>query len=972
MRARNNFTTKNMGIVRFHLMSAASVLALVAGTQFFPSPARAQDAAPIETVTVSATRVQRAGYSAPTPVTAVSAKDLEQLAPTTVSDVLAIIPSFRPDSTPQTSGVNSLGGGQLTANLRGLGSTRTLVLVNGKRFVPVSSDGNPDLTQIPTMLVSRVEVVTGGASAAYGSDAIAGVVNIILKDHIDGLQASFQYGESQYGDNIEEQASMAYGSTAFADKLTYSIGANYVNAQGILSQYTRPWGRKEVGLLTNSSFATNGLPNYIIAANDHTATSSNGGLITTAKTATGATSSALNGIAFDPNGGTHAFAFGSPVYGASMVGGEQQQPNPTLSSYLGKPFTALSSLAHGEYKFNENLKAFIDISASRTTAGGASQQPRDTALVINKDNAYIPASVSSMVALNNISTFNIGRYYDDTGPITLHTTNKTGRDIAGLEGTVFGDWYWDANFQYGENRYYLTFGPNNRNQANFRLASDAVMVTAANVGSSGKAVGSIACRTTLTAGNTSCMPVNVFGDGSETVNSYVNGSATYHLVTDQTVSDIDLNGTPFSTWAGPVSIATGMEYRREAGRAIADGVSTQVNADRSTGGWALGNQKNFSGAYNIYEGYLETVVPLLGKSDGGLPLLRNFDLNAAVRLTSYSTSGGVTTWKVGFSYQPIDDLHLRGTRSHDVRAPNLSELFQGGTGSSNTGVFDKVLNANVQVRQVGSGNLNLKPERSETWTGGGVYQPSWFPNFGISLDYYKITVAQVIASIGAPTLVLGCNAGNALYCQSVVFNANGTINYVNSPSLNLNSLHTSGVDIESSYNFPGDDIFDGLGGNFGLHLLATYVNELTTVLPGNVIQNTVGQVSSFNRLTGVPKWTGQGTISWDMEPFSVNLRARYVGAGVFSSTLHNGAGAVNTIANNDVNDRVYFGLGGSYNLPILGQPAQIFGSIDNIFNLAPASVPSQAAGGTNESSTNSTYYDVIGRLFKVGIRVSVN
>src|ERR1700748_1767138 len=262
---------------RGRFLGAASVLALAAG--LCPAQAQQSDTNTIETVTVTSTRVQREGYSAPTPVTSVSAKDIQQEAPTTVADVLNNIPSFRPSASPTTSGVNSLGGGQVTADLRGLGATRTLVLVNGKRFVPVSADGNPDLTQIPTLLVDRVEVVTGGASAAYGSDAVAGVVNFILKKKIDGLQGSFQYGESQYSDDIEEQGALAYGGSAFNDKLTFMAGANYINNEGIGGQYTRPWGREEVGLITNTAFATNKLPNYIITPADHTSTESNGGLI---------------------------------------------------------------------------------------------------------------------------------------------------------------------------------------------------------------------------------------------------------------------------------------------------------------------------------------------------------------------------------------------------------------------------------------------------------------------------------------------------------------------------------------------------------------------------------------------------------------------------------------------------------------------------------------------------------------------
>jgi outer membrane receptor protein involved in Fe transport len=331
---------------------------------------------------------------------------------------------------------------------------------------------------------------------------------------------------------------------------------------------------------------------------------------------------------------------------------------------------------------------------------------------------------------------------------------------------------------------------------------------------------------------------------------------------------------------------------------------------------------------------------------------------------------------VGGNWQVFDDLRFRGTRSHDVRAPNISELFQGGTGSSNTSVFDPKANngagGTVQVRQIGSGNLSLKPERAETWTGGFVYQPSWLKGFAQSVDYYSIHVADVISSIGAPTLVTGCNAGNQLYCQNVVFNPNGTINFVNSPSLNLNSLKTSGIDFETSYNLSADTLVDNAPGSITARLLATYVNEDTTILPGNVVQNTVGQVSNFQRVSGVPKWTGQFSVSYDFDPWSINMRVKYVGAGIFSYALHEGTGAANTIADNSVGAVAYVDVGGSYNFAVMGMQAQLFGSIGNLLDQKPPNVPSQAAGGTNESSTNTVFYDPIGRLYKMGLRFATN
>ena len=950
---------------------ARYAVASSAGDQVGPSgpatvsdPGSGAEAAPAETgpaeVIVTSTRVQRAGYSAPTPVTSVSSKDLDTQAPSTVADVLAQLPSFRQDSSPTTTGVNSLNGGESTADLRGLGAPRTLVLVNGQRFVPAASDGTVDLNQIPTLLISRIDVVTGGASAAYGSDAVSGVVNFILDNHFEGFKSNFEYGESKYSDDIEKQGAIAFGTSAMDGKLHFMFGADYISNEGIGDQDTRPWGQKDVGLITNTGYGSNGLPNYIISPNVHTSTLSNGGLIVGATKVGGGTSTALNGTAFGPGGAPYQFQYGT-VYGTSMIGGEQGRPNPTLNSELAKPFDTLSGLSRIEYEFTPELTAYVELSAAREGAGGYSQQARDTGVAIQADNAYLPASIRSAMATDGLSSITLGRYYDDTGAIQLNSIDKTYRVIGGLQGSfdLLGHWKWDANYQYGRNTYDLTFGANNRNQANFLEAVDAVI---------NPSTGSIVCRSTLTSPHNGCIPVDILGDGSETLNSFVNGSATYHLLTQQSVADVDLNGEPFSDWAGPVSIASGYEFRRETGLGVADPVSTQMNANGSTGGWALGNQQNFEGSYNVNEGYLETVVPMVG--DDGFGIVRSIDINAAARATDYSTSGYVTTWKGGFNWQPFKDLRIRGTRSHDVRAPNLSELFIGGTGSSYTPVFDKVLNETVQVRQAATGNLALKPEQSETWTGGFVYQPSWAHGFATSIDYYKISIKDVISTIGAPTLVSGCNSGNTLYCQSIVYNPNGTINYVNSQPLNLNEMLTSGVDIESSYSIAASDIVKGLRGNLTIHALASFVDELTTVLPGNLVQNVIGQVSQFDRLNGVPKWRGNLDFTYDLAPWSMNVRMRYVGQGVYAYNLIDGSGAANTIADNHVGGLAYFDVGGSYGFSMSGRYLQFYARVENLLDKDPPFIPSGAAGGVNESSTNAAFYDTIGRYFKVGVRMS--
>ena len=389
--------------------------------------------------------------------------------------------------------------------------------------------------------------------------------------------------------------------------------------------------------------------------------------------------------------------------------------------------------------------------------------------MIRRDNAFLPSSVRSAMIANNLQTITIGRVSNDVGKIKLDRDDWTYEAVAGATGH-FGSWTADAYAQYGKNIYDLDFGPNNRKQNEYFNAVDAVVGPG----------GTIVCRSTLTNPSDGCIPVNVFGDGSLTLNPYVNGTAHFRLVTTQSVAAANLRGTPFSTWAGPVALAIGAETRRDHAVGTADPISQRVNANGSVGGWILGNQLPEVGTIKVFEAYAEAQAPLLKDA----PLARELSINGAIRRTHYSLSGTVYTWKIGASYVPVDGIRLRATRSRDIRAPNIGELFENG-GSSNTNVFDPVLGRAVQIREISAGNPNLKPEKADTWTAGAIIQPAFLPRFSASVDYYDIKIKDAISTLGAPTLAQGCFAGNALYCQSITFNPDGSIAFITNTRLNL-------------------------------------------------------------------------------------------------------------------------------------------------------------------------------------------
>jgi outer membrane receptor protein involved in Fe transport len=340
-------------------------------------------------------------------------------------------------------------------------------------------------------------------------------------------------------------------------------------------------------------------------------------------------------------------------------------------------------------------------------------------------------------------------------------------------------------------------------------------------------------------------------------------------------------------------------------------------------------------------------------------------VNAALRRTHYSLSGTVYTWKAGGIWDIVPGLRFRATRSRDIRAPNISELFESG-GSSNTNVFDPVLGRAVQIREISAGNPDLKPEKADTLTAGAVLRPSFVPGLTASVDYYDIKIRDAIATLGAPTLAQGCFAGNELFCRSITFNPDGSIAFITNTRLNLAQAATRGIDFEADYARS-----HVLGGSLSARLLATRVLKLTNTTPAGV-QDRLGQVSNFNRTPGLPKWAGDAFLDYTRGATHVGIQARFVGAGKFSTILHEGTGAANTINDNHVPAFVYLTASASYRFYSGGsRSAELFGIVNNLTDTDPPMIPSGAAGGINESSTNGQFYDVVGRFFRAGIRFTL-
>lgn len=927
--------------------------AIAAGTAAAPgvstvavAQSAAADGQSVEQVVVTGTRLG-GDFSAPTPVTSIGSAELANSAVVTVADLVNNVPSFRLTNTP-TESQKFFGGGQNQLDLRGLGTVRTLVLLDGNRFTPTNNTATVDTNMIPTGLVDRVDVVTGGASAAYGSDAVAGVVNFVLKKDIEGIQGTIQYSTSQYGDSRNPYLSLAAGTSFAGGKGHVILGIDASKNSGVGTLYSRNWGRSQPGLIAYGSSRPSGTPASAFSENVTYSQQSAGGLIK---------SGPLKGVAFGPGGTPYNFDYGTP-YSNLMVGGSNPGMNPFGNWSIEIPTKRIAGLGRVSYELTPDIQAYLELNYGFDEGDGTDTFQQNS-FIISSGNPYIPASVQAAMTADKLSTITVGRVLTETGGLHQHDTHETVGGRVGFVGEVFGDWDWDASYQFGRT-YNLAAVTGPTNLANYNAAVDAVM------GNNGAPVcAPLASNPNLTAAMAAkvapnCAPFDVFGQGSPSADSlaYISGTAWGHQTLQQQDLAANLKGAPFSSWAGPINLATGIEYRTESVSNVSDPTSAIV-------GWSTANGGFYSGKESVTEGYLEFDVPLAND----LPLAKSLDLNGAMRETYYSLSGYANTWKIGLTYEPTSELRLRGTRSRDIRAPNLGELFaSSGSGIAVASAFNPINGQTGVLNASSSGNTSLVPEKADTTTLGVAYQPEWMPGFTASLDWYSIDVKDVIAAVSATSVLNNCAAGKTQYCSAITFNNSqfGIANIAQEP-YNLNGLSTEGLDFELGYTVPLQDLSPSIAGTLSLRALGTYVTSLKTTLPnGGGSTDYAGSLSG-----GVPSWVWNVNLAYQLNRFSANLNAHFVTGSHYSATnvgpdsSSYSPALSKSIADNRFPPMVYFNLGASYDL-VPGADAdkpslQIFGGIDNLVNTQPPAYAAIAITGGNP-------YDLVGRVFKMGVR----
>ena len=1000
------------------LAGTVSVLALT-------SIAQAQDTT--ESVVVTGTRIR--GTDTPTPVQVQTAENLQSITPASISEALVKSPIFMGGSTPNNAVTGANGrGGNLPGyylNLRNLGTIRTLVLLDGHRVPGTNYDTTVDSQALPQLLVQRVEVVTGGASVVYGSDAVTGVVNYILDRKFDGLKGVLQGGTSGYGDARSMRVGVAGGHDLLGGHFVWS--AEYRSRDAIPNAAARPLGDKGYSVIGAGTAAS---PYYLVQ-NIRQANTAPGGLITSAN-------SPGYGMQFNSAGQLVPFNPGTPTTTTNFnIGGDGGIEH---NEYLLPVTNSAQLFGHYDYDFTNGMSAWVELryamgrsySAGQiftSTAGGntltgsclpvngictgnptvnftnngsGAQYP----ITIYSGNPFLtPAQQAFLFPAGGPTSFIMNRMNNDLmSKLGLTNHMGAGQISAGLRGTLLDRYDWDFSYGHGETRNKLT-SRGNVNTSRFYAALDAVRDPAS---------GRIVCNVSLTAPGAfpGCAPLNLFGQSGTVVNGSNASADAIKWIGEPATSwtaknglddfSANINGTVFDGWAGPIKAALGVEYRLAS--LVVDSTTPDNTfnpqylrlapagtfSNPAAGGtYPIPNLSRFKevqapgrGSENVSEVNAEFDVPLLR----GLPMVEMLSANVAARYTEYHVGGvdpttgagrnaafSASTWKLGAEWQVIDDLKFRASRSRDIRAPTLWDLFQGPL-TTTSGNLDPLTGVSGSINTSSVGNPNLKPEVARTTTVGAVMTPTFLPGFTATVDYFHIVIANQIAGVSgnSQTVLNVCLASNGTspLCNLIVrpgaYNdpspTNFPLLYLSAPQ-NTQTTWTEGFDLEANYQ---SDLADwaGMNGILDMNVMWSHTNMLKSVLtlPGSVTTDVAGAASAPG--AALPKDKVNVTLGYTLDALSLSFQERY-----YAPVRQN---ANNTLVFRIPNLPAYFisDLNISYDFTdLLDAPVTGFLNVQNLFDVQPDVL--QVPGYTGSPGMNYPvvpYQDLIGRYFTVGLR----
>lgn len=911
------------------------------------APSQAQEADGLEQVIITGSRIARTEVESSVPVQVVTAELLDSQGSQNVADILAELPSF---GTAGFSRANSnfltSGNGVSTLNLRNAGDQRTLVLINGRRVVAgIGGSSSVDINNIPTDLIDGIEIITGGASAVYGSEAVAGVVNFRLKNDFQGFEFRGQSGQTTESDTDRYMGSL-------------TAGFNLGERGNITANLT--WD-KDVGLRSK---------NRAISANDRPFRSG-----------------------FPPQGRFFAasqWTFDSNNNLINWRGNAIDGFNRNAERYIAVPLERMLLTALGNYQLTDNIEVFFEGSYADTksrsrleplaTANDDARTPTgDPYAGLTLDNPFIPAAIRDEMIDNGINNLQFFKRMNGVFDRSNRNDREFERVVLGVRGTVFEDWKWDVYVNASKTTDFTFSETGLRDRYFFALDAIADPMTGAPI-----------CRDAA-ARAAGCQPFNPFGFNSVSAAAAAyltnNGQAldTYRATIEQKVAAANLVGELWELPAGAIKIAAGLEHRRED--------SAEKYSAETQAGNTLGNAlSNTEGDYSVTEAYLEGIVPVFD----------SLDLELAGRVGDYTTVGDVFSWKAGLIWQAMDGLRFRGVYSVATRAPNIGELFLGpsqtfpsglvdpcvGVGATtappgtsaavasycralpgfaaniaaNMGVFFEDPNRdNQSIQGFDRGNPLLNEETAKTLTLGLVWTPEALPGLQVTLDWFDIEIDDGIANVPRQFIIDQCaeSGGTSDLCSFITREpANpvrargpGTLYNIDSGPVNAAVIETAGVDLGARWSYTFKN-----GHKFNTSLNYTYLDKLNLQpLAGAPVEVNKGQLNGDGRLGAGFEHRANLNLGYQIGGFKATWRLNYQSSIV--DTLPDVL-PIGAYVYNDMQVRYTWGDDDKYG---------IYFGVDNVFDKKPPLVEQNFASNITGTETAAESYDPIGRFMYVGL-----
>jgi outer membrane receptor protein involved in Fe transport len=960
-------------------------------------PAAAQEAdqvSQVSDIVVTGSRIARQDYKSSSPIVTVSAEDFQATGAVTIDSLMNDMPQFTP-SVSSTSN-NPSNGGQANLDLRSLGSKRTLVLMNGRRLVPSNSDGSVDVNLIPTALIKSVETISGGASAAYGSDAVAGVANFIINDNFEGVQIDAQYGQTDRSDGETESYSLTIGGNFADDKGNAVISINRSTRSMIFNgarEFAAISGGSGTTPLGSTTFDANNLPSDALFKQYFNSQDAKN---------TGAIGYNADGTLFAHQG---ALGFKSPggiEYDGFHVPGSNYVFNTGALNYLQLPLERWNVYSSARYKVNDNAEFYGNALFNQYVADqelAATPASSATGFRVPSTNPFIGADLRALLdsRANPNSSFQLSKRFTDLGGRHASYDYNVYQITGGIRGQVpQSSWTYDV---------YASFGRVSANETQTGNVSRSSVQTLLDDpwGGAGDGVdeGTMLCEGGF----------NPFGLApiSASCLNYIGRTSRTATTVEQNVVEGTLQGKAFDLPAGEVRVAMGVQYRENSYRFDSDPSLEKMNpklphlgADGLPDGGEIGGVEiagfnpspSVNGSVNSIDLFGEALVPLLSN----LPFIQQLDMTLGYRYSDYSSIGGTQAYRADLDWTIIDGLRLRGGYNRAVRAPSVGELYSplgvnymaigqanasaaGGDPCDSTGFYMNGPNA-AQVKQLciaqgvanpdnfiytdnqvagwDGGNPNLSEETADTWSFGVVYQPRFesalFSNMSFAIDYYNIEIEDVISSISAADMLKGCFNGagenptydpNNSYCQLFKRNPlSGAIFDATSNLENLGVLKTAGVDAQFDWRFDLMDLGAPDWGTLNFNAVVSWLAEREdSVVAGGAFTDRKGTISDDFGNT-FPEWKSLASVDWAKGPFSATARWRRVG----EMTIYG--------SDEKLDATHYFDLMGNW---AINDTVSLRAGVNNVGDQQP-----RVWDPGVQANTDPSTYDVLGRRYFVG------